>query len=133
MNKPKHHTAAEHKLGQLLTPLQSYINSQVIASLFLLLATLFALVWASIPAISQAYTHFVNAKLGFYISDTLHVWPLYFWTNHILLTVFFFFVGLEIKRELLVGDLADTKKSISIIFIALGGMLLPAIIYFLSI
>lgn len=92
-NEHAYHTPLEHKVKALLTPFQEYINSQATASIFLFTCTLIALIWASIPAISTWYTHFVTASIGFHISDLMMARPLRFWVNDVLLTLFFFFGG----------------------------------------
>lgn len=129
--KHAYHTPMEQKINAALTPFQEYINSQVTASIFLFICTITALVWASVPSISSTYEHFVNMSLGFHVASFTVAKPLIFWVNDILLALFFFFVGLEIKREFLVGELTDRKKSTYVLFAATGGMLLPASIYFL--
>jgi NhaA family Na+:H+ antiporter len=127
--KHAYHSALEHKVKGFLTPFQEYIKSQITASIFLFVCTIVALVWASIPAISSWYNAFVTASIGFHISDFTISMPLRFWVNDALLTLFFFFVGLEIKREFLVGELTDHKRAVFILFAAVGGMVIPAGIY----
>lgn len=126
-----YHSPIEHKVKEVLSPFQNYIHSQICASLVLLLATLTAVVWASYPKFCSTYQIFTHISIGFHIADYSFSRPLYFWVNDILLTVFFFFVGLEIKREFLVGELTNPKKSILITCAAVGGMLVPASLYFL--
>ncbi|PIZ04223.1 MAG: Na+/H+ antiporter NhaA [Gammaproteobacteria bacterium CG_4_10_14_0_8_um_filter_38_16] len=125
-----YHTPLEHKVKGLIAPFQEFINSQATASVFLLLCTLAALIWASIPVIATWYTNFVTTSIGFHISDLMISKPLRFWVNDGLITLFFFFIGLEIKWELLVGELTDHKRAVFILFAAIGGMLTPATIYF---
>ena len=129
-NKHAYQTSLEHKVKELLTPFHEFINSQVTASIFLFICTVVALIWASIPAISTWYTSFVTVSIGLHISSLMMSRPLRFLVNDGLLTLFFFYIGLEIKREFLIGELTDLKKALFILFSAIGGMLIPASIYF---
>ena len=125
-----YHTPLEHRVKEFLSPFQEYVKSQATASIFLLLFTLAALVWANIPSISAHYMNLASTHIGLYISHSIYAMPLSFWVNDILLTLFFFFVGLEIKREFLVGELRNHKKAFFIFSAAFGGMLIPAVIYY---
>lgn len=94
----------------------------------LLVFTLFALVWANTPW-AESYFHLWETVVtvgggGFVLSKTLH-----HWINDGLMVVFFFVVGLEIKRELLVGELASIRQATLPVAAALGGMVVPAGIY----
>jgi NhaA family Na+:H+ antiporter len=90
---------------------------------------LVALIWATVPSIQGLYEHFVTARIGFHIHNFTFSEPLRFWVNDFLLTLFFFFVGMEIKREFLVGGLAGYKKAAFVLFAALGGVVVPAFVY----
>ncbi len=126
-----YHTSMEKKVRAALTPFQEYINNQATASIFLFLCTITALAWASIPTISGLYQKFVNTSLGFHLSHFVFEKSLRFWINDVLLALFFFFVGLEIKREFLVGELTNHKRAIFVLFAGLGGMVIPAGLYLL--
>lgn len=126
-----YHTPLERRVDTILTPFQTYISHQVVASLLLGLATLTALCWASFEPLSASYHAFTKTLIGFHIADITITESLKFFVNDILLTLFFFFVGLEIKREVLVGELTDIKLAAYVIIVALGGMLLPASLYWL--
>lgn len=123
-------TSLEQKVNNVLSPFQDFIGTQVAASLFLLTCTLLAILWASIPSISSYYTELVSAKLGISLSSFQYVKSLRFWVNDVLLTLFFFFVGLEIKRELLVGELNHSKTRVAVIITSLGGMLVPSLLFY---
>lgn len=112
----------------LLKPFQKFLQLQTAGSILLLLATLAALIWANSPA-GSSYDAFWNSPLtfgfgGFQISHTVQ-----FWINEGLMALFFLLVGLEIKRELLVGELSSVRQASLPIVGALGGMLVPAAIY----
>jgi NhaA family Na+:H+ antiporter len=113
----------------MVSPLQRFINNQVTASVFLLIAVIAALVCANTPALTAIYFKVKNLNIGLYFGQNLYCKPLIFWINDVLLTSFFFMVGLEIKREFLVGEFSELKKSMMIIFAAVGGMVVPALLF----
>lgn len=125
-----YHTPIETKVRAVLTPFQEFIKGQTAASIFLLLCTIIALTWASIPTLAPYYHSFTNIPIGLKVAHFNFEKPLHFWVNDIFLVLFFFFVGLEIKREFLVGELTQHKKAAFIIFSAIGGILLPALLYY---
>ena len=101
MNNEECQTQLERKVQKVLSPFQEFIRTQVAASLFLVACTVLAVFWASTPSIAPFYEKFIKTQLGFSLSSFHYVKSLQFWINDVLLTLFFFFVGLEIKRELL--------------------------------
>lgn len=113
----------------MVSPLQTFINHQVTASFFLLIAVIAALVCANTPALATTYFKLKNFHIGLYLGQDLYSKPLIFWINDVLLTSFFFMVGLEIKREFLVGEFSELKKSMIIIFASVGGMVVPALLF----
>ncbi len=128
--KHAYHTPIEIKVNAVLTPFQQYIKHQITASAFLTACTFIALLWASIPSFSDWYNAFINSPIGFHVANFHISNSLRFWVNNSLLALFFFFIGLEIKRELLVGDLAP-KNTVFVIFAAAGGMLVLTALYWL--
>ncbi len=116
------------KLSTLMQPFEDFFKRQASGGLVLLGATLLALTLANSPA-APYYHAFWETKLtiGSYhlgLTQSLH-----HWINDGLMAIFFFVVGLELKRELLAGELASPRKAALPIAAALGGMLLPALIY----
>jgi len=115
-------------LRLILKPFQKFLQLQTSGSILLLLSTMFALVWANVPtAISYDAFWQTTVSLGFGAYQFNHA--LQFWINEGLMTLFFLLVGLEIKRELLVGELSSPRQASFPIVGAIGGMLVPAIIY----
>ena len=113
---------------KIVTPFESFLHSQTTTGIFLLAATIIALVLANSPY-AEAYDHFFHTTIGFSVGS----WHVYHsfahWINDALMAVFFFVVGLEIKRELLIGELSEIRLAILPILGAVGGMIVPALIY----
>jgi Na+:H+ antiporter, NhaA family len=113
---------------QVVLPVEAFVHSESAGALFLLLAAVTALVWANSPW-SGSYFHLretiVTLKIGpFAIAeDVLH------WINDGLMTIFFFVVALEIKRELVHGELSAIKKAALPVAGAIGGMILPVAVF----
>ena len=116
-------------LGQVLLPFQEFFRLEAAGGILLMASTVAALVWANSPwsgSYSALWHTELSAGLGpWSIAKSLHAW-----INDGLMAIFFFAVGLEIKREVLVGELATVKKAMLPIAAALGGMMVPAIIYY---
>ena len=109
-------------------PLAEFIRHESVGGLALVLATLAALVWVNVA--SGSYDSFWTSTVGTDRWFDLHLdLSLHAWVNDALMTVFFFVVGLEIKRELVVGELANPRVAIMPAIAALGGMVVPALIY----
>jgi NhaA family Na+:H+ antiporter len=109
-------------------PVQSFIQIEWVGSVLLLAAAVLALVVANSP-LYDAYHHILEMHLvldlGFLtIDESIH-----HWVNDGLMAIFFFVVGLEIKRELLHGNLSEPRKAALPIVAAVGGMVVPAGIY----
>jgi NhaA family Na+:H+ antiporter len=119
---------AEAPIVRLIRPFQEFAARETSGGILLLLCTLTALVWANSPW-AQSYAALWHTPLtvgvgGFTLSHDLH-----FWVNDALMAIFFFVVGLEIKRELLVGELAQPRQAALPIAGAAGGVIAPALIY----
>ena len=127
-NEMRARTQAERTGDLLLLPFQQFARWQVSGGLLLLLFAAVALVWANSPWAS-VYERMLHMPLGLSIGD----YPLHFDLQHVindgLMAVFFFAVGLEIKREFLIGELAERRKAMLPIAAAVGGMVVPALIY----
>ena len=120
------HTKAP--IRRLLRPLQEFFALETSAGFVLLFCTVIALVWANSPwAGNYVALWHTTAGVAF---DRFHLLrDLHFWVNDGLMSIFFFVVGLEIKRELLEGELRSPKRAALPILAALGGVVVPAIIY----
>jgi len=109
-------------------PYQEFARSEASGGLFLLACTLIALVWANSPW-RDSYFHLWGRELAVDVAGLGIKTSLHHWINDGLMAVFFFLVGLEIKREVLVGELASPRRAALPIAAALGGMLVPASLY----
>ncbi|RYD81775.1 MAG: Na+/H+ antiporter NhaA [Sphingobacteriales bacterium] len=115
-------------IRRIIYPLQNFINLQVSSGIILLASLIIALIWANSPW-AESYHHLWETKIGFTFGGHTLENSLHFWINDGLMTIFFFVVGLEIKREILIGELASPRKAALPIMAALGGMIAPGIIY----
>ena len=106
-----------------------FVHSEVTGSVILLACTVVALAWANSPW-SEHYFHLLHTELGFSIAGTDRTLSLHLWINDLLMAIFFFVVGLEIKREMVVGRLSTVEKATLPVAAALGGMIAPALLYF---
>jgi NhaA family Na+:H+ antiporter len=113
---------------EVLLPAQTMIHNEVVSGVTLLVAALTALVWANSPW-SDGYHQFQKLPIMFTFGDYEIKEDLHHWVNDGLMAVFFFVVGLEIKREVMSGELAEWKQAVFPIAAAAGGMVLPAAIY----
>lgn len=111
-----------------LRPFRRFSQRKAAGGLLLLVAAACSLVWANSPWASS-FAAMLNEPFGVSFGEHLLRFDLRHWINDGLMTVFFFAVGLEIKRELLLGDLANRRHAMLPLIAALGGMLVPAAIY----
>jgi len=108
---------------RLPTSVARFMGTEAAGGALLLAAALVALVWANSP-VGGSYRSLWHTEIAF-DSDLQH------WVNDGLMVVFFFVVGLEIKRELVVGKLRDPRTAAMPVIAALGGMAVPALLYLL--
>jgi len=113
---------------RILGPFQNFAANKASGGILLLVCTVFALVWAN-SAGGETYTAFWHTKFAIGVADFTLQEDLHFWVNDLLMAVFFLMVGLEIKREMLVGELASPRHAALPIAAALGGVVVPALIY----
>ncbi|MBV9490333.1 MAG: Na+/H+ antiporter NhaA [Verrucomicrobia bacterium] len=115
-------------LKRVARPVLDFVRLETAGGLILIAATAVALAWANSPW-AQDYHRLWQTELALGVPPFTLRQPLAHWINDGLMTVFFLLVGLEIKRELLVGQLAGARKAALPMLAALGGMAVPAFIY----
>ena len=115
-------------IDRLRVPFQEFVHDETSGGIVLFVGTIVALVWANSPwGAGYAELWHTNLTVGF--GDLSLTEELHWWINDALMAAFFFVVGLEIKREILVGELASRRKAALPIAAAIGGMVVPAAIY----
>ncbi|MGW3123938.1 Na+/H+ antiporter NhaA [Streptomyces sp. NPDC001107] len=127
-------TAPRKVLGRLSLPERTFVadalRTETVGGVLLLIAAITALIWANIPALHDSYEsvshfRFGPGALGLHLS-VAH------WAADGLLAVFFFVAGIELKRELVAGDLRDPRAAALPVVAALCGMAVPALVYTLT-
>lgn len=118
----------ENRIDRFLKPVEGFIHAESTAGILLLFSALAAIIWSNSPW-SESYLHLWEHELsinigGYGISNTIH-----HWINDGLMAMFFFVVGLELKREVIAGELSDIRKAMLPLAAAVGGMLFPALIF----
>jgi NhaA family Na+:H+ antiporter len=113
-----------HKLAVL----EKFINKEALSGILLFLATIAAVIVAN-SSLGQAYYDLWHLPLGINIGEHSISMTLTYWIDDALMALFFLMVGLEIKREMTVGELSSLSKALFPIIAALGGMIVPALIY----
>src|SRR5580704_5707513 len=121
--------AAKHAEHPALFGLR-FISVEAVSGIVLLLAAAVALLWVNSPW-AGGYVALWHLPLGFGIARYLPAHDLHFWVNDGLMTVFFLVVGLEIRREMHDGALSDPRVATLPIIAAVGGVLVPALVYVL--
>ncbi|MFX0078055.1 MAG: Na+/H+ antiporter NhaA, partial [Candidatus Hermodarchaeota archaeon] len=126
--KPRRMTKTQ--LRRLYAPFQRFFRLEASSSILLIICIIIALAWANslwgISYFALWETHLTIAIGLFVISE-----PLRWWINEGLMALFFFVVGLEIKRAVVVGELSRIQDALFPILAAVGGMIVPAVIYFI--
>ncbi len=114
----------------IIGPLQSFFRSEAAGGLLLLGCAVVAFAWANSPfadAYFDLWATYVTVGVGSFVIDK----PLLLWINDGLMAIFFFLIGLEIKREVIGGELSNPKSAALAVAAALGGMAVPALAYVL--
>jgi Na+:H+ antiporter, NhaA family len=122
----------EKAFDQVMVPFEEFVHRQSTSSLLLMASALVALIWAN-SDFADSYQHFTHLKIGFSIGGIGLEKTLHHWVNDGWMALFFLLVGLELKREVLVGELSDIRQAILPIVAAIGGMVVPALFYLLAV
>jgi NhaA family Na+:H+ antiporter len=121
---------AERRVERLFAPLTAFVQEQTAASLMLVAATIAALVWANSPW-SDAYSALFQMPVAVTVGSAQLSMSLQHWISEGLMGLFFYVLGLEIKREVLAGELRDWRRSVPVMCGAVGGMVVPACFFLL--
>lgn len=116
------------KIDRLIRTFNSFIHNQSSAGIFLLVCSVVAMVLANSPW-ADTYHHLWEHEFTIGIAGNVISKSLHHWINDGLMAMFFFLVGLELKREIMAGELASPRNAILPLAAAVGGMVIPATIY----
>ena len=117
-------------LARILGPMQEFINQSQSGGIVLLVMTVVALAIANSP-LSASYLAVLDTRIGITAGPLVLEESALHWVNDGLMAIFFFLVGLEIKREVLVGELANLRAAMLPVVAAVGGVMVPAAMYFM--
>jgi len=113
---------------KVVSPLQRFIEKEATGSKILLVCILLGLIWANIPW-GDTYETFRNIEVGISFWNVSITQPLIWWINDGLMTIFFFVIGLELKREIIVGGLNDKRDAFVAIITGIMGMIFPMVFF----
>jgi len=119
----------EKSFDKLVTPLEEFIHEETTSGLILMVSAIFAMFLAN-SFLAHHYEHILHTELAISIASFELRYSLHHWINDGLMAFFFLVVGLEIKREVIVGELSDPKAALMPIIAAIGGMLVPALVFY---
>lgn len=116
------------KRNIFLSPIQKFIKAESFSGILLFISMALALILSNSP-IRDYFNSIWECEMGIKSDNFKLIKPLILWINDGLMAIFFFLIGLEIKREILIGELNTFKKASLPIFAAIGGMLIPLFLY----
>lgn len=119
----------EKAFNKIATPFEHFIHAQTTTGIILMIMTVFALILAN-GSFAETYYHIFHTKVDLNVGSWKLSHSIHHWINDGLMAIFFFVIGLEIKREILAGELSNIKVAILPILAAIGGMVFPAFIYY---
>jgi NhaA family Na+:H+ antiporter len=120
----------ERAFEKVITPFEEFVHKETTSGLLLMACAVLALVLAN-SALHHTYEHILHTPLAISLGNWKLEYSLHHWINDGLMWLFFFLVGLEIKREVLVGQLSKIRQAVLPIIAAIGGMVMPALFYYL--
>jgi NhaA family Na+:H+ antiporter len=127
-NPPGVWLPARKSVRRILAPVERFLAIEAASGIVLMIAAIAALLWAN-SRWRTLYTDLWHIQLGIRLGTFVFERELHFWINEGLMTVFFFVVGLEIRREIHAGELSEARRAALPLAAALGGMLVPALIF----
>ena len=117
-------------IDKIIAPVSRFIHLEYTSGIVLLFSVIVAIIWAN-SSFADSYHHIWELPLSVSFDTFVFNQPLHIWINDGLMAVFFFVIGLELKREFMDGELSSAKKAALPMVAALGGMVVPAAIYFI--
>ena len=126
---PETWAPARRAVQRVLRPIEHFLHVEASSGIALLISAIVALVWAN-SASASSYDALWHAPVVLGLGPWTATTTVHFWINDGLMVIFFFVVGLEIRREIHEGELADVRRAALPIAAAIGGMIVPALIYF---
>ncbi len=117
-------------LTNFVRPVQEFVQTESAGAILLMVAAIVALVWANSPW-RHSYEELLAVQLGVDLAFWAVEGSLHFWVNEVGMVLFFFLIGLEVKREITIGELSDPRVMAAPVIGAIGGMLLPLAIFLL--
>ncbi|MCK5666816.1 MAG: Na+/H+ antiporter NhaA, partial [Thiotrichaceae bacterium] len=120
----------EKSFNKIVTPFEEFIHEETTSGLILMVSAILAMFFAN-SFLAHHYAHILHTEIAFSIVGFGELrYTLHHWINDGLMAFFFLVVGLEIKREVIVGELSDPKAAMMPIIAALGGMVVPALLFY---
>ena len=113
---------------RIIRPLVDFLHKEASAGILIIIAAIIAIIWANSPW-HESYHDLWNAHIGIDVGGHLFELNLRQWINDLAMVLFFFVVGLEIKREITEGELRDPRQAVLPVIGAIGGMVVPAAIF----
>src|SRR5688500_5206663 len=117
------------QVRSVLSPIQQFFEGGIIGGVILIFCTIIAMVWAN-SMWSEFYYHMLELPIQIKIGTINIDKPLEFWINDLLMAIFFLYVASEIKSEMIAGELSDLRRAALPIGAAIGGMVVPGLIYY---
>ncbi len=130
MAKGIYHAPWEKAFERLLTPLEEFIHRQTTSGILLMGCAVVALVIANGP-LQAAYDELLNTEIAIAFGDGVFSLTIHYWINELLMAMFFMVIGLELKREFVVGELSSPRQAMLPMMAAVGGMVVPALCYYI--
>jgi NhaA family Na+:H+ antiporter len=118
----------ERTFSKVISPFEEFIHRQTTSG-FLLMASAIVAIMLANSAFAELYQHFIHTPVAVSFGSWNINMSLHHWVNDGLMALFFFVVGLELKREIMVGELSDIRQAALPVIAAVGGMVVPALIY----
>lgn len=128
MARPTGYPFPARPIDRWVDPLRRFLGVQAVSGLILFALTVVALILAN-TGLADGYRDVINTRVTVGAGSLVLDYPFWYWVNDALMALFFFVIGLEIKRELVAGELSDPKKAILPVVAAAGGAAIPALIY----